>query len=702
MKPNPEAGARLKEAIRLHQGGELALAEQVCREVLASDADSADAWNLLAIALCEQNQLDAAAQAAERATTLRPKLSQYWLTRGTIDADRHLEAAAQAAFRETIRLEPRRGEAHYGLARSLHRENRLEDAVASYRNALRGAPRVAEIHYHLARALLWSARWHEAMEAFHQAFRNDPQVTLDRRECLDWFRTLQFESLPEEWHAEVTRFFRREDIDKSRYATAGLNVLLAKPAFRALRAAAETRPPGQFDPPAAALGEAMRNELFGTLLRDALIANSSFEILLTRLRRALLLDDGLLAGVPLEFLCDLALQCFNNEFTYAEDEAESVKLSALEREADARLRGLGAADEECMRLLATLAMYRPLHGLGRVGDLLALAPTSAAFERLLRRTVREVLEERNARPEIRAISTISDEVSAQVRAQYEANPYPRWIFLERAPQQPAADWIMAEAPGVRPPLNLGNPPRMLVAGCGTGAETLALATEIAGVRVLAIDLSLASLAHARRKARELAIDNVEFCQADILELSSMRDRFDIVYCSGVLHHLREPLAGLRILARLARPGGLLKLGLYSARARASVNAARQLIQNQGLAPTEPAIRSFRQQVLGSAQDSPLRKLLRWRDFYSMSECRDLLFHVHEHQFSLPQIEELVHGVGLTLLGMSKQLPRNAVLAYRKLYPGDENLTDLRNWDAVEAAHPELFLAMYHLWCRAPG
>jgi hypothetical protein len=94
--------------------------------------------------------------------------------------------------------------------------------------------------------------------------------------------------------------------------------------------------------------------------------------------------------------------------------------------------------------------------------------------------------------------------------------------------------------------------------------------------------------------------------------------------------------------------------------------------------------------------------MRARDFFSMSECRDLLFHVHEHQFSLPQVEELVQGAGLTMLGMTKQLRRNAVLAYRKLFPGEQNLAELRNWHAVEAAYPELFLGMYHLWCRAPG
>jgi SAM-dependent methyltransferase len=245
-------------------------------------------------------------------------------------------------------------------------------------------------------------------------------------------------------------------------------------------------------------------------------------------------------------------------------------------------------------------------------------------------------------------------------------------------------------------------PRILVAGCGTGVETLALANEIAGARVLAVDLSLASLAFARRKAQEFGVENVEFCQADILELGSFTERFDVVYSSGVLHHLREPLAGLRILARLARPGGFVKLGLYSARARAAVNAARALIRQQGLAPTPPAIRAFRQQVLAAPADSPLRRLLRSRDFYSLSECRDLLFHVQEHQFSLPQIEELARGAGLALLGLSKQLPRNAVLAYRKLHPGGEIYSDLRGWDAVEAAYPEVFLGMFHVWCRAPG
>src|SRR5262244_1426389 len=51
-----EIGAVFKEAIRLHETGAVARAEQIYREVLAADADAADAWNMLAVALCQQNQ----------------------------------------------------------------------------------------------------------------------------------------------------------------------------------------------------------------------------------------------------------------------------------------------------------------------------------------------------------------------------------------------------------------------------------------------------------------------------------------------------------------------------------------------------------------------------------------------------------------------------------------------------------------------
>jgi 2-polyprenyl-3-methyl-5-hydroxy-6-metoxy-1,4-benzoquinol methylase/Flp pilus assembly protein TadD len=695
-----EIGTILKEAIRLHETGAVTRAEQIYREVLAADPGAADAWNMLAVALCQQNRLDAAAEAAERATTLRPKIAPYWLTRGNIAAARRLEREAQASFRRAVETKPDFTEAHYWLGRSCEREGKLTDAVAAYRAALRGAPEVAEIHYHLARALLGAERWHEALQAYQQAFERDPEGSLDRRECLDRFRFLEFDSLAEFWHAEVTRFFRREDVDKSRYAMVGLRVLMAKRAFRAVRASADAQ--GPFEPDTAALDEVSRDELFGLLLRDALIAQPEFEVLLTRLRAALLLDGELRARAPLDFLCDLALQCFNNEFIFAEAQTESTEVTELQCAIEAILRNPWVADKQLMRAVATLAMYRPLHAMSGVDALLAREPTSAGVGRLLHRSVCNVIEERRLRSGVRAVGAITETVSQAVRAQYEENPYPRWLSFDRMPPVSAAEWIESEVPGLQTPTELSAALRLLVAGCGTGVEALGLATQIVGVQVKAVDLSLSSLAYAQRMANELSVTNVEFQQADILELAKWPERFDIVYCVGVLMAMRDPQAGLRALLPLVRPGGLLKLGVYSKRARASVNVARQIIRQRRLPATASAIREFRQYIYAAEQGSSLKSLLRWRDFYSMSDCRDFLFHVQEHQFELPQVAAMLHDHGLTVLGMSKQLPRHAVAAYRQMFPRDETLADLQKWDAVERRYPETFLGMYQVWCRKPA
>src|SRR5262245_35652102 len=117
-----EISAVFKEAIRLHETGAVARAEQIYREVLAADASVADAWNMLAVALCQQNRLEPAAEAAERATALRPNVAPYWLTRGNIAAARRPERAARASFRRAVEIKPDFTEAHYWLGRSYQRE----------------------------------------------------------------------------------------------------------------------------------------------------------------------------------------------------------------------------------------------------------------------------------------------------------------------------------------------------------------------------------------------------------------------------------------------------------------------------------------------------------------------------------------------------------------------------------------------------
>jgi hypothetical protein len=139
---------------------------------------------------------------------------------------------------------------------------------------------------------------------------------------------------------------------------------MANPVFRAVHAAAAA--PGRFEPDAGPVKEVMCDELFSVLLRDTLIAQPEFETLLTRLRASLLFDTELRERAPLDFLCDLALQCFNNEFVFAEGQAESARIAQLEREIDAVLRDRRAIDEPLQRLVATIAMYRPLRSMSGI------------------------------------------------------------------------------------------------------------------------------------------------------------------------------------------------------------------------------------------------------------------------------------------------------------------------------------------------
>src|SRR5262249_34070267 len=145
-----------------------------------------------------------------------------------------------------------------------------------------------------------------------------------------------------------------------------------------------------------------------------------------------------------------------------------------------------------------------------------------------------------------------DAVSRAVSAQYEENRYPRWLSFDRMPPVSAAEWIESEVPGLQAPSEFPTILHLLVAGCGTGVETLGLATQIVGVQVTAVDLSLSGFVYAKRMGQELSVTNVEFGKADILELAGWPESSDIVYCVGVLMAMRDPQAGLRGLLPLVR------------------------------------------------------------------------------------------------------------------------------------------------------
>jgi 2-polyprenyl-3-methyl-5-hydroxy-6-metoxy-1,4-benzoquinol methylase len=430
------------------------------------------------------------------------------------------------------------------------------------------------------------------------------------------------------------------------------------------------------------------------LLESAPVPDGKLEHFLTQARRELLgaaaRGD---ASAATAFEAALAQECLRNDFIFDAFDDELATAERMRSELEAALGSQGAIDER--RVLA-VACYFPLASLAHAKALLDRA-WSASLEGVLRVHVREPLEESELRTRMPRLTGITAGVSEAVRAQYEESPYPRWSRLDPAGAPVSLDTYLRQRIAGLPEEPIAGT-SLLVAGCGTGREPLDLARQVAGSQVLAVDLSLASLGYAKRKAGELGVRNVEFAQADIVQLGAIGRTFDYISSSGVLHHLADPAEGLRNLVPLLRPGGYAMLGLYSELGRRAVVAARRHIAVQGYAPTPEDIRRCRRDLLApSAGD--LAQVTAFDDFFVGSECRDLLFHVQEHRFTVPGIEALLDSAGLAFAGFSVT-PSTRRLHAQK-FPGDPAGLVLRNWQALEEAHPGLFAGMYFFLARKP-
>lgn len=435
-------------------------------------------------------------------------------------------------------------------------------------------------------------------------------------------------------------------------------------------------------------------------LMDSLITDPSLERLFTTARHRLLSDHpgggdrhGIVAGLARS----LARQAALNEYLWAVTPDEDRLLDAL---CDGLIRAIENGEAIEAADIQMLAAYRPLAPIDLFRRWAAETGKQAdrAFAEDLDFLILDRLREEAIAGEIPDLTPIDDSVSTLVKAQYEDNPYPRWNSLARHEPIDARAQILYEISPNRPTQEPFSPePRVLIAGCGTGRQPIQAATTYRGAAVLAIDLSLPSLAYARRKAGQLGIDTIRFARADILGLGALSDGFDIIECCGVLHHMADPEAGLRALLSVLAPNGLLKIALYSAAARTNVTRLRQWIAEQGFAPTLDGIRAFREKLPASGHPDA-EATCRAIDYNATSAIRDLLFHAQEHQFTIPGLKRMLANNRLEFLGFLFRDP-SVKTAYLDRFSTDSGAVDLDNWALFEADNPLTFVSMYQFWCR---
>jgi tetratricopeptide (TPR) repeat protein/SAM-dependent methyltransferase len=708
------------------------------RRALALQPGNAIAHNNLGNVQRSLGLWDAAEVSFRKAAELQPGYAGAFVNLGNLHHDRDDLRAAESCYRRALTLAPQGTAAHCGLGLTLWQQGRHDEALASYRAALdvdpdhpetlvnlgiargeEGALQEAEALYARALAVrprdpdilghLASVRlaWGDgvgAMETIRRllAVQETPRakklfVELVRR--FDW-------SGDDEIHRLMVRALTEPWDRPGALSHASARLIRSHPAIGPLVMRADTAwcsdGKGRLSL-AQLLGGAGFTPLADDALLVALLTSAPntdipLERFLTMLRGAMMreLADNPDVGAQAElFAAALAQQCFINDYVFAADKDELAAAAAMAHAA------VETADIRASMQLLLVAAYVPLHRLANAERLLE-RPWSAPVEAVLTQQVREPLRELRLRADIPRLTRIENPVSRLVQNQYEQSPYPRWV--RPAPDTPAtiANFLSSKFPFARFERLAGRALQdILIAGCGTGQRSIAMARKFGAPQMLAVDLSLASLGYARRKSEELGL-TIAYAQADILELTleSGGRQFDLIESLGVLHHLADPWAGWRALLALLRPGGFMLLGLYSEMARRPVMEARARIAERGFGDGAEGIRSSRQDLIQNGDPRACASILESEDFFSLSACRDLLFHVQEQRMTLAQIAGFTQSHNLRLLGF--ELDDAVLAAYRKRFPQDRAATDLACWEAFEADHPGLFGGMYIFWVQAGG
>ena len=729
----------LQQAVEHANAGRWAEAELCARQALAAKPSDPSALNVLGTVAMNTGRSDDAIAWFQKAAGGQPKNPFIQFNLG--EAHRRLQAYDKAAkfFRQAAALKSDFAEAYASAGEAYRLMGQGTDAERCYRAALQRAPAMLAGLNGLGLLRLQLGDAAAAAERFEAGCKAAPAghplrpillanlglARLQLGHGPDGLALLAqaVEAAPgdgEAWrrlagalrHTRVApattgfrdillQLFDRPDVNPRNLATAAIAVLRQDSEIdRLLESIA--RAPGELvqtlEREAAIASRLVQDPLFQTLLASAPVPDMAIELTLVQLRADLLdLTDGAaeLLDAELGIAIALARQAFLNEYVLFDASAEQGRVANLITGLDRDGIGGQAGD---LTKIAMVAAYRPLAITPLAGRLQGAALPALAD--LLREQLSEPAEEAELRAQLPVLKPPADAISRIVQQQYEQNPYPRWTrcsFGEPLPFRRAIQSALPELSAREIP-DLDRP-RVLIAGCGTGLETMRVATTYRGAAILAIDLSAASLGYAMRKARAYGLAEVEHLQADILDLPTLAERFDLIDSFGVLHHMANPAQGLEVLAGLLRPEGLLFIGLYSEIGRRAVVEARAHIARGSFQDDPDGIRALRRSLMLDGAPPALDGVMSpASDFWTLSDCRDLLFHVNEHRFTLPQIGEMFSTAGLEFLGLQfgHAADRTRYLAQNARSGA---LRDLQALHHHEREHPEIFGDTYRLWAR---
>ena len=660
-------------------------------EVLSERPDYADAHFYIGNAFKNLGKLQEAIEAYESALVYEPNYPEALNNLGVILFETNKFNEALVLFDRAIVLNSDYGEAYSNRGNVYKGQGRLDEAIKSYKKAISLKPYYIEAYINLGIIFNDQDCLEEALWAFKQALDIQPNhiealfnisLAIKGRIFQKPFLGLQDIIISILKHGTLVR--------PSEISNAAISLVKLKPSVQKILK--ETNSEMTSKSVNDISYELSKVPLLLDIISLCPVADLELETFFKKMRTNFLLIGEHLkpSSQLLAVQKALALHCFTNEYIYDCTDKELKEVARLEAlVANTLLSG----KQPTYGAILCLASYRSLNEFDWLNQLV----TTKEIKSVIKRQVIEPRHEHKLKLNITVLENISDKVSGKVREQYEQSPYPRWVNLglPLSSGTIAGELNRAKIRLLDNKVAENDAPNILIAGCGTGQHSIGTAARFRNSEVLAVDLSSSSLAYAMRKTEELGINNIEYMQADILSLGTLNMQFDIVESVGVLHHMNKPMAGWKILTDCLKPRGLMRIGLYSEFARKEIVEIREKIIQSGINSSAIEMKSFRDYLINSKNNS-FQIIKNFGDFYSLSELKDLLFHVQEHQFTIPKIKSCLESLSLQFCGFEDV---KIVNKFSKNHYGEDEKYDLDKWNSYEENNSKTFGGMYQFWCQ---
>ncbi len=197
---------------------------------------------------------------------------------------------------------------------------------------------------------------------------------------------------------------------------------------------------------------------------------------------------------------------------------------------------------------------------------------------------------------------------------------------------------------------------ILIAGCGT-YQAAVFAFMNRAAKVVAIDVSRSALNHQQYLKDKHGLGNLELHLLPIEEVSALGSDFDLIVSSGVLHHMADPLAGLKALGECLRGDGALGVMLYAKYGRIGVEILESVFRDLGLSQEEASVQLVKDAIAVLPADHPVRSYLKVaRDLLSDGALVDTFLHSRQRSYTVEECLDLVSAAGLAFQGWFHKSP----------------------------------------------